>query len=140
MDGRKHGPSPRPRDEPIPVFTATKSFDPSMYHKYPTLKGCLHTGDYIYVCFSVQGYIDKRQTPNVQKVKFNVLFAVLLARPGSNNADSDGLGPVCDDMKDETPVGVTANHPMKDLRPNFLQPDEVADSDDEEFPNTAQAF
>ncbi|KIY61491.1 hypothetical protein CYLTODRAFT_495232 [Cylindrobasidium torrendii FP15055 ss-10] len=182
MNGRKHGPSPRPNDESIPIYDGLKTFDLFNYHELPTLEGGLYAGDYAFIAFSLQGYLDaanseaqkakdkgksavtpasspkkgpsspkkwgspkgknaKSEAPPkdaIQKAKFNILFAVLLARPGMCDADPDEVsGPVCDYLKDETPIGVDATHPMLPLLPNEPQPGEMGsgedDSDDQDI-------
>ncbi|KIY65048.1 hypothetical protein CYLTODRAFT_424665 [Cylindrobasidium torrendii FP15055 ss-10] len=121
MNSAKHGPSPRPHDEKIPVFDGRKSFQPTRYANLRALDGNLYPGDYVFLGFTLQGYVDKKSTP-VQKVKLCIQFAVLLARPGGDQ-DSDGKGKVCDALADETPLGVVDVSPMAPLLPDYLPDD-----------------
>ncbi|KIY60908.1 hypothetical protein CYLTODRAFT_262299 [Cylindrobasidium torrendii FP15055 ss-10] len=130
LKSAKHGPSPRPWDEKIPVYDGRGSFQPTRYTELPELDGDLAYGDYVFLGFTLQGYIDtgkNRTSAPVQKVKLCIQFAVLLARAGGDQ-DADGKGKICDALADETPLGVVDTYPMEPLLPDEL----IETGDDEE--------
>ncbi|KAF9048083.1 hypothetical protein BDZ89DRAFT_1127038 [Hymenopellis radicata] len=84
MDGRTHGPSPRPPDEHVPIFDGQNAFAFCEYHKLPRLHEELQCNDIAIIAFSVAGELVPGLNPvalGAHRVRMNVAFVILLHRP-----------------------------------------------------------
>lgn len=111
----------------MPLFDGRSTFLLSLYNELTCLDDELHVGDFALVAFTLGGWLD----PNVnaahvtsQRVALNIQLAILLERPVDE--DQDGFDTrLTDEMKNETPLGVSDITPMKPMLPNELTREEI---------------
>ncbi|KAK0470898.1 hypothetical protein IW261DRAFT_1572585 [Armillaria novae-zelandiae] len=102
VNGKRHGPAIRSRDEPVPIFDCHGPFKLSSYHTCPTSMVDPENGSIVLVIFTLNRY--RELSYNV--ASYNVQVILQLADPPSDNDADKPTTPLPPYLTSMEPIGV----------------------------------